>query len=53
MLDGQTPGKNLLWNMDFTQRLQNNLEISFQYEGRKQAFSKVINIGRASVRAIF
>jgi len=53
MLDGQMPGKNLLWNMDFTQRLQNNLEISFQYEGRKQAFSKVINIGRASVRAIF
>ncbi len=52
MLDGLLPGKNLLWNLDFTKRLINNLEISFSYEGRKAGDSKVINTGRASLRAL-
>jgi hypothetical protein len=44
MLDALLPGK--------TKRLGKNLEMSFQYEGRKPAETRTIHIGRASLRAI-
>ena len=52
MLDGLLPGQNLLWSLDLTKRLSNNLEISVEYEGRKPADTRVIHVGRASIRAI-
>ncbi|MDE1193218.1 MAG: hypothetical protein PW786_13905 [Arachidicoccus sp.] len=52
ILQGLLPGKNFQWTLNFTKRLMNNIEINFQYQGRKPGDTKLINIGTASVRAI-
>ncbi len=52
MLDALLPGKNYLWSLDLTKRLGNNLELNFQYEGRKPGETRTIHIGRASLRAL-
>jgi hypothetical protein len=52
MLDGLVPGKNFLWSLELTKRLSNNLEINIQYEGRKPADTRIIHVGRASLRAL-
>lgn len=52
MLDALLPGKNYLWNISLTKRLMNNLELNFEYEGRKPGEARTIHIGRASLRAL-
>jgi hypothetical protein len=52
MLEGLQNGRNYLWSIDFTKRLANSLELSFQYEGRKPGDTRTIHVGRASLRAI-
>lgn len=52
ILEGLLPGKNYIWNITITKRLMNNLELNFQYDGRKSADSRTIHSGRATVTAI-
>ena len=52
MLDALLPGKNFLWTIDLTKRFINNLELNFQYEGRKPGSTKAIHTGRVSLSVL-
>jgi hypothetical protein len=53
MLNGLLPGKNYLWNLSFTKTLLNNLELRFEYEGRKPGDARTVHRGTASLNALF
>lgn len=53
MLNGLLPGKNYIWNVNFTKTLMNNLELRVEYEGRKAGTSRTVHRGTASLNALF
>jgi hypothetical protein len=52
ILDGLLPGKNYLWNLNFTKKLGGSLELNIEYDGRKPGEGSTIHTGRASLRAL-
>jgi hypothetical protein len=53
MLNGLLPGRNYLWGASLTKSLFNNIELRFEYEGRKPGDAKTIHRGTASLNALF
>jgi hypothetical protein len=53
LLDALLPGKNYIWQLDFTKRFAGNIEFTLQYDGRKAGITKPIHRGSASIRAFF
>lgn len=53
MLDGLKNGKNLLWNAVYTKRIAHNIDLTFNYEGRKAGNAPIVHVGRAQLKATF
>lgn len=53
LLDGFESGKNFTWLLYFDTKLANNIIVSIGYDGKKSENSKIVHVGRASVRAVF
>jgi hypothetical protein len=53
MLESLKPGNNFTWNMGYQRTVSKNLQISFQYNGRKSEGNKTIHSGGMEVRAFF
>ena len=53
ILEGLQPGSNYIWSSTYTRNISQNLELSLTYEGRKTGTAKLINTGRAQLRAVF
>ncbi|MEM7104164.1 MAG: hypothetical protein AAF502_13585, partial [Bacteroidota bacterium] len=53
ILQGLQNGSNYLWNLIVERRIAKNVLMNISYEGRQTGESRVIHVGRASVRATF
>ncbi len=53
MLEGLKPGTNYTWNVGYQRSISKNLQLSFQYNGRKSENNKIIHAGGMEVRAFF
>jgi hypothetical protein len=53
MLEGLKPGLNYTWNLGYQRSISKNLQLSFQYNGRKSEENKAIHSGGMEVRAFF
>lgn len=53
MLEALKPGNNFTWNAGYQRSVSKNLQLSFQYNGRKSEGTKFIHSGGMEVRAFF
>lgn len=53
LLESLQPGLNYTWSCSYQRTLSNNLQLSFQYLGRKSEFIRTIHSGNMELRAFF
>ncbi len=53
MLDGLKDGNNMIWETNWTRKLNKTLELSLNYNGRKTGEDRLVHQGSMQLRAIF
>jgi len=53
MLNGLKDGNNFIWDIQINKRMKNNMDLIFQYTGRKSQGSDIIHQGKMQARASF
>ncbi|MBT4478518.1 MAG: hypothetical protein HOC66_03835, partial [Flavobacteriales bacterium] len=53
LMEGLSNGNNLVWGINYNNRLKNNLQINLQYSGRKSENSEIKHIGNMGITAYF
>ena len=53
MLRGNVIGNNYFWRVNFDYRIARNLQITLNYNGRKQGVGRIVHNMRSEARAYF
>lgn len=53
MLEGLKDGINVLWSVQYEQRMANNIQLIVNYEGRKTGEANTVHVFRMQMRATF
>lgn len=53
MLNGLSTGNNFTWELTYQRNLNNNIQISINYNGRKTTNANAVHLGGAQIRAFF
>jgi hypothetical protein len=53
MLEGLKDGINLLWSLQYEQKMANNIQLIVNYEGRKTGEANTVHVFRMQMRATF
>ena len=53
MLNGLSRGDNFTWELNYQRNLNNNIQISINYNGRKTPNTPAVHLGGAQIRAYF
>jgi hypothetical protein len=53
MLNGLSAGENFTWELSYQRNLNNNIQISINYNGRKTPTAPAVHLGGAQIKAFF
>lgn len=53
MLNGLSVGENFTWELSYQRNLNNNIQISITYNGRKTPTAPTVHLGGAQIKAFF